>query len=523
MKSRLVLLLCALAPCIESIGSYRSSPCVASNSRTTFQGHSGSAQSDVCEWLGIPYASPPIGPLRFAPPVRSLIRGTFNADSYGYDCPQNQASFFAYPNATSQYRKIYANFVNQGNNTQSEDCLTLNVWAKPTKLAKPVIVWIHGGRYSAGTSNTPFYNGQHLANTQDVVVVTFNFRMNIFGFSGSPEGTQNVGFIDQYVAIAWVRDNIAAFGGDPTRITIVGQSSGAQAVGNWAYAFKRVPIVAGLVSHSGNVFSFPINTLELAAKNWYNVSGTLGCGNSGNTLACMRSPNITFSAILAAIRRVPPPPSNSATRSQPAFQITADNKTAFSVSEYSSRLSSGNLARLPYFQIENDHESGFYRISALAQGRSPSESEWTSFEQTTFTCPKAFEAHGRAKLSIPNYRARYMADWRNLRLFDDPSSGAYHGVEINMITGNSEVVSGITPEAEQVKLTKKMQDAWAAFARDPVNGLDVFGWPKYEVDKETQIKLGTNTTSSVEFVSPAMYDEVCPGLGLDFWDGEIQK
>lgn len=135
-----------------------------------------------------------------------------------------------------------------------------------------MIVFIHGGRYSAGTSNTPYYDGQHLANVQDVVVLTFNFRMNIFGFPGAPDGVQNLGFLDQYRAVEWVRDNIAAFGGDGSRITLVGQSSGAQAVGNWAYVFKEEPIAAGLISHSGNVFSFPINSLELAAKNWYNVS-----------------------------------------------------------------------------------------------------------------------------------------------------------------------------------------------------------------------------------------------------------
>ncbi|OAL53446.1 alpha/beta-hydrolase [Pyrenochaeta sp. DS3sAY3a] len=501
--------------------SQSSSLCVASSFGAIIQGHSSKTQSNVCEWLGVPYASPPIGHLRFAPPVPLSIRGRFNADNFGHDCPQNQASFFAYPNATSQYQKIYANFVNQGNNTQSEDCLTINIWAGPSKEAKPVIIWIHGGRYSAGTSNTPFYDGQHLANTQEVVVVTFNFRMNIFGFPGAPEGVQNIGFLDQYNAVEWVRENIAAFGGDSSRITIAGQSSGAQAVGNWAYAFKEAPIVAGLISHSGNVFSFPINSVELAAKNWYNVSGTLGCGSSENTLACMRSPNITFQAILAAIRRVPPPPSNSATRSQPAFQITADNKTAFSTLEYASRLSSGNLAPIPYFQIENDHESGFYRISALSQGRSPSESEWKLFEQTTFTCAISVEARGRAQHGIPSYHARYMADWENLRLFDPPSSGAYHGVEINMVTGNSEGVSGVTPKAEQVQLAEIMQGAWASFARDPANGLDALGWPRYGSSKDTLIKLGTNTTSAVEFVDPVIYDGVCPGLGLDFWDGHV--
>ena len=169
----------------------------------------------------------------------------------GYDCPQAQSRFFAYPNATDQYARVYANFVNSLNNTQSEDCLTLNVWSKPaegpgTDVAggtglKPVLVWIYGGRFSAGTSNTPFYHGEFLADAQDVVVVTFNFRMNIFGFPGAPElEVKNLALLDQRLAVSWVQAKIGAFGGDPSRITIAGQSSGSWAVNNWPYAFQGV-------------------------------------------------------------------------------------------------------------------------------------------------------------------------------------------------------------------------------------------------------------------------------------------
>lgn len=169
----------------------------------------------------------------------------------GYDCPQTQSKYFAYPNATEQYGRVYANFVNSLNNTQSEDCLTLNIWSKPgdslrTNVGgaaglKPVLVWIYGGRFSAGTSNTPFYHGEFMADAQDVVVVTFNFRMNIFGFPGAPElEVKNLAFLDQHLAVSWVRDHVAAFGGDPSRITIAGQSSGSWSVNNWAYAFQNV-------------------------------------------------------------------------------------------------------------------------------------------------------------------------------------------------------------------------------------------------------------------------------------------
>lgn len=379
-------------------------------------------------------------------------------------------------------------------------------------------MWIHGGRFSAGSSHTLFYHGGHLAGTQDVVVVTLNFRMNIFGFPGSPEATQNLGFLDQYAAVEWIYENIAAFGGDPGRITIIGQSSGAVAVSNWAYAFKDNPIVAGMMSHSGSIFSFPILDADSAAKNWNHVASTLGCGASESVLSCMRSENISFQSILNAAKTVPSSPRNSPTRSVPPFQATVDNITFFSISQYVSRLKSATFAPLPHFQIHGDHESGFYRISALAQGRSLPESDWEEFELESFTCATAAETYWRSKSGVPTYRARYMADWDNLRLYDPPSSGAYHGVEVNMVTGNSEFVSGIALSLYETKLAGIMQEAWATFAADPARGLLRLGWPHYQADGESLVRLGVHTTPVVEVVSSRMYDSACAALNLPFWD-----
>lgn len=382
----------------------------------------------------------------------------------------------------------------------------------------PVIVWIHGGRFSAGSSHTPFYQGGNLAGSRDVVVVTFNFRMNIFGFPGSPETKNNIGFLDQYLAVEWVHENIVAFGGDPARITVIGQSSGAVAVSNWAFAFKEKPLVAGMMSHSGSIFSFPLLDASLAAANWNHVASSLGCGSADSALSCLRSENISFQSILSAVRTVPSTPGNSPTRSVPPFQATVDNVTVFTVPGYASRLKSGEFAHIPHFQIHGHHESGFYRISALAQGRSPPESDWEQFELESFTCATAAETFWRSRVGVPTYRARYMADWDNLRLFDPPSSGAYHGVEVNMITGNSESVSGIGPSPPEAQLTHTMQEAWAAFAADPVRGLGRLGWPQYDAGGESLIRLGVHTTRTVDVVSSKMYDDACPALDLPFWD-----
>lgn len=231
----------------------------------------------------------------------------------------------------------------------------------------------------------------------------------------------------------------------------------------------------------------------------------------------MRSPNITIDSILAAAARVPT--TGAGSRALPAFQITQDNRTVFPRSEYVSRLASGNLAPIPSLLLQTDHESAFYRISALARGTVLPESNWTLFEEQTFTCPLAADAQGRAELGLTSYRARYMADWDSLRLFyqSDPpfTSGAYHGSDINMVVGNTAGVSGIAPSVEEVKLTETIQEAWAAFAADPADGLtSVKGWPKYQADSETLILLGYNTTSAVKFVNPMTYDSTCEGLGV---------
>lgn len=144
-----------------------------------------------------------------------------------------------------------------------------------------------------------------------------------------------------------MRDNIAAFGGDPDRITIMGQSSASVAVDYWAYAYHKDPIVAGLISHSGDVFSFPINSPELAAKNWYNASAMLGCGSEGDVMECMREKNWTD--IKAAAAAVLPPPASSQARSQPAFQPTDDNVTVFA--DYYERSVNGKFAKVVSFHL----------------------------------------------------------------------------------------------------------------------------------------------------------------------------
>jgi cholinesterase len=320
-----------------------------------------------------------------------------------------------------------------------------------------------------------FSTCRYLAEAEDVIVVTLNFRLNIFGFPGAPSYTQNLGLLDQRSAIEWVRDNIVAFGGSPSKIVVVGQSSGAVAVDMWAYSHGTDPIVSGLISHSGNVFSFPINTPSLAAEHWYNVSTQLGCGSSGDVMACMRSK--AFTDIRTAAASVRPPPSDSVARSVPVFQVTVDNVTVFG--DYKALSDSGSFAPIPYLHGNTDYESGYYKITAYGSTNTTApESVWKEFQLDSFTCPTAVQASNRVRFGVPTFRYRYFGDWDNLRLY--PGSGAYHGSDINMIVGNSDAVSGLPSNEKERQLTRLVMRAWAAFADDPANGLiKRLGWPRY--------------------------------------------
>lgn len=178
----------------------------------------GYTDGGVSAFLGIPYAAPPFGTRRLRPPEPpARWDGERPATSYGPTCPKGD-----YP---PQDDPLFPELVIGG-----EDCLNLNVWTPdPGGSGLPVLVWIHGGMFRKGSGSEAFYRGTSFAR-DGVVCVTINYRLAAEGFLYLEDGTANLGLLDQVAALGWVQRNIAAFGGDPARVTVAGQSAGAMSV-----------------------------------------------------------------------------------------------------------------------------------------------------------------------------------------------------------------------------------------------------------------------------------------------------
>lgn len=233
-----------------------------------------------CVFLGIPFAAPPTGNLRWKPPQPAAAwPTTLNATTPPPACP----NIFPAGSTTT------------GGN---EDCLKLNIWRPdpaPTEPA-PVIVWIHTGAFQGASANFPDSNGRNLVERTGAIVVAANYRLGPFGFMGHPALTAedpgypssgNYGFLDQRAAMAWVRDHIAAFGGDPNRVAIAGQSAGGNSVTLHLVSPASGAYFHGAISQSG-IASVRWPTLADAEALGEHLASSMGCTDPATVLTCLR-------------------------------------------------------------------------------------------------------------------------------------------------------------------------------------------------------------------------------------------
>src|ERR1700723_122686 len=275
--------LCAAAGLAAfALPALASNPLVVKTDQGKVQGKM-SADGRARDFLGIPFAAPPVGPLRWKPPQPAAKwHDVRQATSFGSRCMQQ-----------AHYDDMV--FRDPG---ESEDCLTLNVWApaQKSKTKLPVMVWIFGGGFAGGGTSEPRQDGEHLTR-KGVLVVSMNYRLGIFGFFATQElaaedphhAAGNYGLMDELAAMQWVRRNIKAFGGDPENVTIFGESAGSFAVS----AQMASPLAKGLFAHaigeSGGAFASkelafpPLEEAEKATEDYLQRAG------SESSLAALRA------------------------------------------------------------------------------------------------------------------------------------------------------------------------------------------------------------------------------------------
>jgi para-nitrobenzyl esterase len=448
-------------------------------------------KDQVRAFKGIPFAAPPLGKLRWQPPQPAAKwKGIRPAKDFGSHCIQS-----------SGYSDMV--FHDPG---PSEDCLTLNVWtpanAKPGSL--PVMVWIYGGGFTSGGTSESRQDGQFLA-ARNVVVVSMNYRLGIFGFFELPELTAesphhasgNYGLLDQTAALEWVKTNIAAFGGDPANVTIFGESAGSISVS----AQMASPLARGLfakaIGESGGALygSGPATPTREFAEQRNAAFDQAVFGNAN--LADMRK--LTADNILkAATAKITPPP--------PRFGPTVDGH--FLPDSVPNIYAAGNQAHVPLLAGWNADEA---RDRVTMAKTKPTAASFAATAQTDFgdnaqkflaVYPATTDAE--ALISAGDYASDRFIDYSTWRWLEAHATtgnapvyryrldlgspgdknhkailGAFHSDDIEYVFGTLDSRPEAVWRPEDRKLSDQIGAYWTNFARtgDP-NGPDLPNWPR---------------------------------------------
>lgn len=299
----------------------------------------GAPDNGVRSFKGIPFGAPPVGDARWKPPqpVQSWT-GVRKADQFGPRCMQ---------------RNVFGD-MNFRANGMGEDCLSLNVWtpAKAGREKLPVLVYFYGGGFIAGDGSEPRYDGASMAG-RGIVAVTVNYRLGVFGFFAHPELTKespnhasgNYGLLDQYAALKWVQQNIAAFGGDPKRVTIAGESAGSISVSAQMASPLSKNLIAGAIGESGSIIG-ALSAVSLAEGEQSGVKFGTAIGKDS----------------LAALRAMPADQllETTAKPGLPRFSPTIDGW--FFPKDPGAIFAAGEQARVPLMAGSNSEESGYFGI-----------------------------------------------------------------------------------------------------------------------------------------------------------------
>lgn len=470
----------------------------------------------VKAFLGLPYAAPPVGDLRWkAPQPAAKWKGERDATKYGAHCAQG---------------RVFEDMIFQ-DGTPSEDCLFLNVYAPADATDKsklPVMFWIHGGGYSGGASSEPRHNGDFLP-LKGVVLVTINYRLGVFGFLATADLAKeadgkagNYGMMDMVEALKWVKTNIKGFGGDPGNVTIFGESAGSFAVST----LMASPMAQGLfhkaIGESGGAIGRgALNYDSLAEREVKDAEWVATTG--ATSLAALRA--MPTEAILESVAK----------KQGQGFPPDVDGK--FLTESVDDTYAAGKQAHVPLIAGWNSDEGSFFAMrgmtaeqwktmaTGLFKDRAeeflklyPGEDDAKALRSAIDYGSDSFialgtwrwlEAHRKTGAS-PVYRYHFELAATPSKFH--PGTFAFHSDDIEYVFGTLDTRPGWDVRPEDRKLSEAVMTYWTNFAKtgDP-NGGGLPVWPKYNdegyplIHLDTTITAGPDTTRGrYEFLEKGM-------------------
>ena len=463
----------------------------------------GTVTNGVASFKGIPFAAPPIGTLRWREPTPvKAWSGVKQTTAFASACMQNPTSL------KSQAPGI----------SMSEDCLYVDVWtaARRPNEKLPVIAWIYGGGFNGGMTSAPLYDGANFAR-KGVVFVSIAYRVGPFGFLSTPDltresghGSGNYGLLDQIAGLKWIQANVAKFGGDPSKVTVLGHSAGGFAVSMLAGSPRAKGLFRAVISESGANFIPPqdspwggssIQTLrmsESAGKAWLESLGA-------STLAAARA--LPAEKLEAAQREKGAPrfwpPVDGYVVTGDQYQLWSNgrfNDTPILVGDVSDEAGGFGVRKIDVATFENEVREGYgkYADAILAAylpvsgGRATDEQATRAGTQLRTDSTFIWSQYTWARLA--SSKSKHDAYFF---YFDRPSAtnpnGSGHGQEVGYVFGNLGTGGRPAPSAEDRAISDQMQSYWVNFAtRGDPNGAGLPSWPAFTEADPLVMRFGVN-------------------------------